>query len=72
MRGGGFKTSRGQSEEAIMLRRRRGGAYRAGGQQERGPCNTRREKDFFIDYLLVRIDLIIEMVSVDWPCAMGV
>jgi len=30
------------------------------------------EREFFIDNLLVRIHLIIEMVLVDRPCAMGV
>jgi len=30
------------------------------------------EREFFIDDLLVRIHLIIEMISVDRPCAMGV
>ena len=30
------------------------------------------ERDFFIDNLLVRIHLIIEMVLVDRPSAMGV
>ena len=30
------------------------------------------EKDFFIDNLLVQIHLIIEMILVDRPCAMGV
>ena len=31
-----------------------------------------REKEIFIDNLLVRIHLIIEMIIVDRPCAMGV
>ena len=31
-----------------------------------------REREFFSDNLLVRIHLIIEMISVDRPCAMGV
>ena len=31
-----------------------------------------RERDFFIDNLLVRIHLIIEIILVDRPCAMGV
>ena len=30
-----------------------------------------REKEFFIDNLLVRIHFIIEMILVDQPCAMG-
>ena len=29
------------------------------------------KRDFFIETLLVRIQLIIEMISVDRPCAMG-
>ena len=32
----------------------------------------RRERDLFIDILLVRIYLIIWMILVDGPCAMGV
>ena len=32
----------------------------------------RRETEFFIDNLLVRIHLTIEMITVNWPCAMGV
>ena len=31
-----------------------------------------REWEFFIDNLLVQIHVIIEMILVDWPCAMGV
>ena len=31
-----------------------------------------KEREFFIDNLLVRIHLIIEMILVDRPCAMGV
>ena len=30
-----------------------------------------REREFFIDNLLVRIHLIIQMILVDQPCAMG-
>ena len=30
------------------------------------------EREFFIDNLLVRIHLIIQMILVDRPCAMGV
>ena len=33
---------------------------------------VQREREFFIDNLLVRIHLIIEMILVDRPCAMGV
>ena len=31
-----------------------------------------KEKQFFIDHLLVRIHSLTEMNLVDWPCAMGV
>ena len=31
-----------------------------------------KEREFFIDNLLVRIHLIMEMNLVDWSCAMGV
>ena len=31
-----------------------------------------REREFFIDNLLVRIHSIIEMIVVDRPCAMGI
>ena len=34
--------------------------------------HTLPEREFFIDNLLVRIHLIIVMVLVDRPCAMGV
>ena len=30
------------------------------------------EREFFLDNLLVRIHLIIEMILVDRPCAMGI
>ena len=30
------------------------------------------EREFFIDNLLVRIHVIIEMILVDRPCAMGI
>ena len=30
------------------------------------------EREFFIDNLLIRIHLIIEMILVDRPCAMGI
>ena len=33
-------------------------------------CHTERE--FFIDKLLDRVQLIIEMIFVDRPCAMGI
>ena len=33
--------------------------------------STCQEGEFFIDNLLVRIHLIIEMILVDRPCAMG-
>ena len=31
-----------------------------------------REKEFFIDNLLVRIHFIVEIILVDRPCALGV
>ena len=40
-----------------------------GGGVEGG--GGRVEREFFIDNLLVRIHLIIKMMSVDRPCAMG-
>jgi len=40
---------------------------------ERGaPVVRATEREFFIDNLMVRIDLIIDMILVDRPCAMGV
>ena len=36
------------------------------------PSEVLPEGEFIIDNLLVRIHLIIEMILVDWPCAMGV
>ena len=36
------------------------------------PSEAVREREFLIDYLLVRIHLIIEMILGDRPCAMGV
>ena len=38
----------------------------------RGERRRDGEREFFIDNLLVRIHLIIEMILVDRPCAMGV
>jgi hypothetical protein len=35
-------------------------------------CHTAPEREFFIGALLVRIHLIIEMILVDRPCAVGV
>jgi len=37
-----------------------------------GLASMSREREFFIDNLLVRIHLIIEMSLVDRPCAMGI
>jgi len=37
-------------------------------QQDDAPC----QREFFVDNLLVRIHLIIEIILVDRPCAMGV
>ena len=40
---------------------------------QRNRClRTNPEREFCIDNLLVRIHLIIEMILVDRPCAMGV
>ena len=36
------------------------------------PNRLHSEREFFIDNLLVRIHLIIKMILVDRPCAMGV
>ena len=33
---------------------------------------VQRERDLFVDNLLIRIHLMIEMILVDWLCAMGV
>ena len=33
---------------------------------------SNREREFFIVNLLVRLHLIVEMILVDRPCAMGV
>ena len=41
-----------------------------GSCEASSPAHTERE--IFIDNLLVRIHLIIEMILVDRPCAMGV
>ena len=34
--------------------------------------SLKKEREFFIEILLVRIHLIIEIISVDRPCSMGV
>ena len=31
-----------------------------------------KEREFFIEFLVVRIHLIVEMILVDRPCAMGI
>ena len=36
------------------------------------PLERERERDFFVDNLLVRIHLTIQMILADQPCAMGV
>ena len=38
----------------------------------RGPRGGLRERDLFIDHLLVQVYWIIEMIVVERPCAMGV
>ena len=60
-----------------MQERRGGGGHLAASEvlaQGLAGRDTRPElaRDYFIDNLLVRIDLIIEMILVDRPCAMGV
>ena len=47
-------------------------ALRAAADQGSSPSPTLSEREFFIDNPLVRIHLIIVMISVDRPCAMGV
>ena len=54
----------------LKRERARGGAAHA-QRVEPGTPNP-REREFFIDNLLVRIHFIIEMILVDRPCAMGV
>ena len=44
---------------------------RRGGGASDTPTGP-RERELFIDHLLVRIRLIIEIILVDRPCAMGV
>ena len=52
-----------------MLKREEG----AGGERGlRRQDQEGGEREFFIDNLLVRIHLIIEMILVDQPCAMEV
>ena len=36
------------------------------------PRDATVEREIFIDNLLVRVHWIIEMIVVEWPCAMGV
>ena len=47
------------------------GEYLGEIDEELGYTPHPREKEFFIDTLLVRIHFIIEMILVDQPCAMG-
>jgi hypothetical protein len=42
------------------------------GRQTHQVTRAEREKELFIDNLLVQIHLIIEMILVDRPCAMRV
>ena len=42
-----------------------------GKKMSESGCLPTPEREFFIDSLLVRIHLIIEMILVDRPCAMG-
>ena len=49
------------------------GGSESGSYRSRAPSRTRDlQRDSFIDNLLVRIHLIIEMILVDRPCAIGV
>jgi len=48
------------------------GARCWGDQSPPPPLTTVVEREFFSDNLLARIHLIIEMILVDRPCAMGV
>ena len=38
----------------------------------RSTCRGTAAREFFIDNLLVRIHIVIEIIEVDRPCAMGV
>jgi len=51
----------------IQKKKKDGG--RAGARTLGKGC---REREFFIDNLMVRIHLILERILVDRPCAMGV
>ena len=42
-----------------------------GGKLFGAPHEVSTEREFFIENILVRILLIIEMITVDRPCAMG-
>jgi len=39
--------------------------------EQRARRHSREPEMLFIDNLLVRIHLIIKLILVDWPCAMG-
>ena len=58
----------------VGWKRRRGGrgAYHQNSTSYSSNRNLKREREFFIDNLLVRIHLIIKMIQVDRPRAMGV
>ena len=43
-----------------------------GHEMSHGCAFLPREREFFIDNLLVRIHFTVEMLLVDRPCAMGV
>ena len=43
-----------------------------GVEEEKKGIPLCREREIFIDNLLVRVHLIIEMIFVDRPCATGV
>ncbi len=54
---------------AVLDGDRNGAHVRVGGLRN---LVSARERDFFIDSLMVRIGLIIEMIRVDRPCATGI
>jgi len=56
--GGHPRAGRGIQDHRLFLRR--------------GSTPIPTDREFVFDNLLVRIHLIIELIIVEWPCAMGV
>ena len=57
----------------VIKKKKKAGFFYGAGV--RRPCGGRvlhREREFFVDNLLVRIHFIILMILEDWPCAMEV